>query len=192
MAEHFLEHFFPREQFNSTDWKWITSSFEQVKYVKGEHLLQEGATAGHYWFVESGLLRSYAIDLKGNDLSLDFFTRGDVAIDWSSFLQQTPTRENIQALTRVICWRLDFPTFQQFFHGFEAFREAGRARLVGSYFALKRKSVSMITDQAKDRYRQLMGERPDLLQQVPLKQLASYLGITDTSLSRIRKELAEE
>ncbi|MEL6659606.1 MAG: cyclic nucleotide-binding domain-containing protein [Bacteroidota bacterium] len=192
MAEHFLGHYFPSAQFSDDDWRMITTAFEQVRYAKDDHLLQEGAIANHYWFIESGILRSYAIDPKGHDLSLDFFTRGDVAIDWSSFLQQTPTRENIQALTEVVCWRLDFATFQQFFHGFEPFREAGRARLVGSYFALKRKSVSMIADQAKDRYRQLLAERPHLLQQVPLKQLASYLGITDTSLSRIRKEIMLE
>ena len=192
MQEHFLENFFPRTKFSAKDWREITTAFTRVQYNKDDHLLQEGTTARHYWFVEEGVLRSYAVDPKGHDLSLDFFIRGDVAIDWSSFLQQIPTRENIQTLTPVTCWRLDFPTFQQFFHRFEPYREAGRSRLVGSYFALKRKSIAMVADQAKDRYRQLLTERPELLQAVPLKQLASYLGITDTSLSRIRKEIAGE
>jgi hypothetical protein len=86
---------------------------------------------------------------------------------------------------------LDFETFQQFFHSMEAFREAGRSRLVKSYFELKAHRVSLITDQAKDRYLRLLHERPELIQNVSLKHIASYLGVTDTSLSRIRKEVAK-
>ena len=104
---------------------------------------------------------------------------------------RTPTRENIQALTDCICWQLDFETFQQLFHSIEAFREAGRSRLVKSYFELKRHSTSLISDQAKDRNKRLLAEKPPNVQNVSLKQIASYLGVTDTSLSRIRKEVTE-
>lgn len=107
-------------------------------------------------------------------------------------MNKTQNIDNIQALTDCICWQLDFDTFQQFFHTIEAFRETGRTRLVSSYFELKVNSISMIVDQAKDRYKRLMKEKPDLLHNIPLKQLATYLGITDTSLSRIRKEIMEE
>jgi hypothetical protein len=73
----------------------------------------------------------------------------------------------------------------------EAFREVGRTRLVNNYFELKNHSVSIIADPAKDRYLNLLKAKPDIVQNVPLKQIATYLGITDTSLSRIRKEIAD-
>ena len=74
----------------------------------------------------------------------------------------------------------------------EAFREVGRTKLISNYFELKTHSVSIISDPAKDRYLNLIKQKPDIVQNVPLKQIATYLGITDTSLSRIRKEIADK
>ena len=71
----------------------------------------------------------------------------------------------------------------------ESFREVGRTRLVTNYFELKNHTVSMITDHAKERYLELLRTKPNIIQNVPLKHIATYLGITDTSLSRIRKEV---
>ena len=73
----------------------------------------------------------------------------------------------------------------------EAFREIGRTRLINNYFELKNHSVSVITDPAKERYLNLIKTKPSIVQNVPLKQIATYLGITDTSLSRIRNEIAD-
>lgn len=189
---HFLTHVFKPSQFTAAELEIITSSFRQVRFSKHEFLLSEGRTANDYWFVESGFVRSYAVDPEGNDISTGFYTVGDIVIDWPSFFMRTPTRENIQALTDCVCWQLDFDTFQQLFHSIEAFREQGRSNLVGSYFALKNRNISMIADQAKERYKRLVKEKPLIVQNVSLKQIATYLGITDTSLSRIRKEIAEE
>lgn len=71
----------------------------------------------------------------------------------------------------------------------EAFREVGRTRLINNYFELKNHSISVIADQAKERYLNLLEEKPSIIKNVPLKHIATYLGITDTSLSRIRKEI---
>ena len=189
--KNILEAIFTPKDFTAEQLSTILSHFNKKEFNKGEYLLQEGKTAHYYWFVQSGFVRSFAIDTEGNEVSTNFYTVGDIVIDWPSFFMRTPTKENIQALTDCVCWQLDFETFQQLFHSIEAFREAGRARLVQSYFELKRHSTSLITDQAKDRYLRLMEEKPQILQNVPFKQIATYLGITDTSLSRIRKEVAE-
>ncbi|MGB3776913.1 MAG: Crp/Fnr family transcriptional regulator [Tunicatimonas sp.] len=191
MNEPFLASLFPRTDFTQQEQETIIAEFQRVTFRKHDFLLTEGTTENHYWFIERGFVRSYAVDTAGNDISTNFYGAGDVVIDWPSFFQRQPTRENIQALTDCVGWQLDFATFQQLFHSIEAFREAGRARLVASYFELKQNRVSMITDPAKVRYQRLLTERPDVLQNVSLKQIASYLGITDTSLSRIRKEFTE-
>jgi len=142
--------------------------------------------------MESGLARSYVTDTEGRDISTGFYTGGDIVIDWTSFFLRSPAREHIQALSACVCWQLDFETFQQLFHSIEAFREAGRTRLVQSYVELKNQGISMITDPAKERYRRLLREKPEIGRSVSLKQIATYLGITDTSLSRIRREIARE
>ena len=191
MNEPFLTHIFPRTDFTQQEQETIISKFQRASFSKNDFFLTEGTTEDRYWFIEFGFARSYAVDTDGNDISTNFYGAGDVVIDWPSFFQRRPTRENIQALTDCTAWQLDFVNFQRLFHSIEAFREAGRARLVASYFEMKQHRVSLIVDPAKARYQRLLIERPDILQNVPLKQIASYLGITDTSLSRIRKELTE-
>lgn len=189
---HFLQHIFKPGTFKQEELDRIIPQFQQVNFSKNDMLLSAGKTAEHYWFVQSGYVRSFAIDPDGNDISTNFYTVGDIVIDWPSFFMRRPTREHIQALTDCTCWQLDFDTFQTLFHSIEAFREQGRATLVGSYFALKNDHISMIVDQAKVRYKRLLQEKPDIVQNVSLKQIASYLGITDTSLSRIRREISKE
>jgi CRP-like cAMP-binding protein len=190
--EHFLTSFFDKQKFTKTELETIISKFKPIQFSKNDFLLLAGKTANHYWIMQNGLVRSYVIDPEGNDISTNFFSGGEIVIDWPSFFLRQPTRENIQALADCMCWQLDFGTFQILFNQIEAFREQGRARLVTSYFELKKYSISMIADGAKDRYLKLLKEKPHILQHVSLKQIATYLGVTDTSLSRIRKEVAHE
>jgi len=186
----FLSSVFTEKDYSKEEQEKIISKFKATGFKKNDFLIKEGKTTNAYWFIETGFARSYVIDTEGNDISTNFFSPGDIAIDWPSFFLRIPTRENIQALTDCQCWEINFEDFQELFHSIQTFREQGRARLVGSYFALKTHTISMIADLAKDRYRKLEAEKPLLLQNVSLKQLATYLGITDTSLSRIRKELS--
>lgn len=86
----------------------------------------------------------------------------------------------------------DFETFNAHFNQFEYYRDWGRAHLVTNFFALKQRTLSMITDQASDRYQELLETRPEIFQKASLKHIASFLGITDTSLSRIRKEMVKK
>ena len=184
-----LTDIFSSKEFTREELTKIITEFKKVEFSKNEYILQQGNTANQYWFVESGYIRSFAIDIEGNDITTGFYTKGDIVIDWPSFFLRIPTKENIQALTDCVCWQLGFQKFQELFNTIESFREAGRTRLVGSYFALKAKSIAMITDHAKDRYLRLIREKPQIANSVSLKHLATYLGITDTSLSRIRKEI---
>jgi CRP-like cAMP-binding protein len=153
-------------------------------------MVETGKVSSYYWYLESGFIRSYTFDTEGNDVTTGFFMKGDVATDCSSFFLRRPTREYMQATEASACWELNYETFQQLFHSIQSFREQGRATLVGIYFALKQRTISMITDTAKDRYEQLLREKPDIFKHASLKHIATCLGVTDTSLSRIRKEIA--
>lgn len=188
----FLCRFFPVPEFTAEEQTRIVSEFRSVAFSKGDFLLTEGQTENRYWIIETGWARSFVTDPNGKDISTQFFTSGEVAIDWSSFFLRQPTRESIQAMTDCETWQLDFDTFQTLFHQILTFREQGRARLVGSFFAHKHHHISVLADTAKDRYVKFLQSRPDVLHHVPLKHIATYLGITDTSLSRIRKEISTD
>ncbi|MEM8847432.1 MAG: cyclic nucleotide-binding domain-containing protein [Bacteroidota bacterium] len=184
----FLKQIFKPSNFSDDELKLILSQFKQVHFKKNEYLIELNKVAAYYYFMEEGFARSYAIDTDGNDVTTKFFASGDIVIDWHSYFLKKPCKESIQALTPCTCWRIQFNDFMKLF-GIESFREVGRTRLVTNYFELKNHTISMITDHAKERYLELIRMKPNIVQNVPLKHIATYLGITDTSLSRIRKEV---
>jgi CRP-like cAMP-binding protein len=186
---HFLKSIFLEQNFSKEDYAKILSQYERIEFAKHDLLIAEGLVANYYYFMESGFARSYAINLEGADITTKFFSQADIVIDWHSYFLKAKCRENIQAITPCVAWKIKFEDFMKLF-SIEAFRDVGRTRLVNNYFELKNHSVSLIVDPAKDRYLNLVKEKPDIALSVPLKQIATYLGITDTSLSRIRKEIA--
>lgn len=189
-ASHFLKTIFNEENFKKEDLDKILSQYQRIEFSRNDYLIKEDTIANYYYFIESGFARSYVLDLEGNDISTKFFSSTDIVIDWHSYFLKTKCRENIQAISNCVAWKITFENFMKLF-SIEAFRDVGRNRLVNNYFELKNHSVSIIADPAKDRYLNLLKTKPDIVQNVPLKQIATYLGITDTSLSRIRKEITD-
>lgn len=189
--QNFLKTIFKEQNFNEADLEKILNQYQRIEFSKNDFLIKEDSIANYYYFIESGFARSYVIDLEGNDISTKFFSVSDIVIDWHSYFLKTKCRENIQAITACVAWKISFENFMKLF-SIEAFREVGRTRLVNNYFELKNHSVSIIADPAKERYLNLLKLKPDIVQNVPLKQIATYLGITDTSLSRIRKEILDQ
>lgn len=169
----------------------ILNSHEKIIFKKVDFLLKEGQIASEYYCLESGLIRSFAISSDGKEVTTGFFSPGEIVIEVASLFLRVPTRENIQTLTDCTCWRISFDTFQELFHSIDGFTDWGRTWMSGALFTSKQRSLSMITDSATDRYLALQREQPEIIQQAPLKYIASYLGITDTSLSRIRNELGK-
>lgn len=189
---HFLSQILASNGITKEELKIILPKYKKVTISKNDYLLNQGSVEKKYWFVESGFVRSYIIDIEGNDITFNLYASGDVVIDYPSFFFLLPTRENIQALTDCVCWEIDFASFQELFNSISNYREQQRGLLVGSYFALKEHSISLIADQAKERYLKLLKSKPHIIQNISLKHIATFLGITDTSLSRIRKEIATE
>lgn len=189
MSNQFLtEHIFKRENFSPDELALILAQFKKVELKKNDYFIEEHKIANYYFFLESGFARSFAIDLEGNDITTKFFTPKDIIIDWHSFFLKIPCREYVQATTSCVAWKITFENFMKLFK-IEAFREVGRTRLVNTYFTLKNHTLSMIAEQAKDRYLHLVKTQPEVIHNVPLKHIATYLGVTDTSLSRIRKDI---
>ena len=151
--------------------------------------MKEGKICSEYLFLENGFMRSFAFDTDANDVSTNFYTGGQVVFEVSSFFNRTPSKENIQAITDCTGWVLTYEQLNNLFHSLTEFREFGRSILVKGFASLKVRMLSMITETAEQRYDALLKTNPEIFQHAALKHIASYLGITDTSLSRIRREL---
>ncbi|RAV29068.1 Crp/Fnr family transcriptional regulator [Sinomicrobium soli] len=174
---------------SATDLGLICEAHTLVEAGKATLLLREGEVANAYYIVESGLVRTYVYDFEGNEITTAFAGDWEVVIEVASLFQRIPTREYIQCLSDARLWKISFERFQELFHEIPAFREWGRSWMAAELSRSKLRATGMITLPASERYLRLLEEKPRLLQQAPLKHIASYLGITDTSLSRIRKEI---
>jgi CRP-like cAMP-binding protein len=168
----------------------IAAHFVPVQFRKGTYFLQEGARSNDYLFLEKGIMRSFLFDTEGTEVTTNFYASGNVVFEAASFFQRIPSQENFIAITDCTGWTISFSELNEIFHALPAFRETGRAILVKSLVSLKMRTLSMINQTAEQRYASLLATHPEIFQHVPLKYIASYLGITDTSLSRIRKEMA--
>lgn len=191
MSQNLLKNVYQHPLLNDDELKVIFGMHTRTIFQKGEMMLKEGDTANGYFILQSGLMRSFVHDFNGNDITTNFFVPGEIVIEVSSLFQRIPTQENIQALVDCVCWKIDFSDFQNLFHTISGFSEWGRTWMAQSLFESKQRAISIITDSATERYQKLLEEKPFVLQNTPLKYIASYLGITDSSLSRIRKETAK-
>jgi CRP-like cAMP-binding protein len=169
----------------------IAAHFHAAEFKKNDFLLKQGRPNNEYHFMYEGFARAYTFDLDGNDVTTAFYGQHQVVCELFSFFKRIPSQENIQALSGCQTWYLSFDELQHVFHTMPLFREFGRSILVNHYAALKSRMLSMLHQTAEERYASLLRTNPDIFQHAALKQIASYLGITDTSLSRIRKEFAK-
>lgn len=170
----------------------IVNHFKDISIPKNHYLVQEGKISNEYVFLLDGFIRSYTFDTEGNDITTNFYTKNQIVLEVSSFFNRTPAQENFQALTECKGLIINYEQVQILFHSIPEFREFGRKVLVQNITALKQRMLSMINQTAEQRYEDLILTKPEILQNAPLKNIATYLGITDTSLSRIRKEFAKK
>jgi CRP-like cAMP-binding protein len=170
----------------------ISEYFTPRLFEKNDYFFKEGKVCSTSFFIEEGLLRSYVVDLEGEEVTIKLFGKNIFANDFLSFFKRIPSKENFQALANCKTLAINYDDLQRCFHTMPEFREFGRMMLINNYARLQDRMLGMIQLTAEQRYVHLIDSQPDIFQHAPLKMIASYLGITDTSLSRIRKELTKK
>lgn len=190
--DHILTIAYQHPMFTPDDLQEIIQAHSRVEMEKGALLLERGQVSNDYYVLESGLVRSYLFDYEQREITTSFAGVGDVVIEVASIFQRVPTEDNIQCLTDCVLWKIEFDRFQELFHRIPAFREWGRNWMAYELYRSKIRATEMITLPAFRRYQQLLERHPQVLQSAPLKHIASFLGVTDTSLSRIRKDFAHQ
>lgn len=154
---------------------------------KKDFLLKAGHICRTIGFIESGLIRCFY--KKGDtDISSWFMKEGDVIVSIESFFQQKKSYESIQALEDCILHYIDYDQLQQIYIQFPEFNFIGRV-VTEKYYALWAQQLYGLRMQtSQERYDWLFEMHPELLLRVPSKYLASYLGITEVTLSKIKSK----
>ncbi len=168
------------------DWEQISACFEKRIIAKDEIVLQEGKVCKHLYFVEQGLLRFY-INRDGSDIT-KFFTEAPYFFtSQASFNAQKPANETIQAIEESIVWQINFQQTNALYK-LESWTDFARKIIQEVQFFTEEILEELQTETAEFRYEKMLQRNPELLKRIPLKHLASYLGIAPQSLSRIRKK----
>lgn len=165
----------------------VVEEYEERYFDKDEFLIKEGKKINDSVILIDGLMRAYTFDTRGNEVTTNFFSRYRAVYDPASFFQQAASIENIQAVTPCQAYSISYEKVNKLFHAVPGYREFGRLMLLEELILFKQRTLALINRSAEERYADLIKNNNDILRYAPLKYIASYLGVTDTSLSRIRR-----
>jgi len=166
----------------------LQDCFEQVVLAKNEYLLTEGKISRHLYFLEQGALRGY-YNLDGKEITHWFGFEDDFVTSFHSFITQEPAVENIQLLEGCVLWSISKDTLTGLFNQFHEIERLVRIAYEKYYIRLEERFVNAQFKTATERYENLLSQTPHILERVPLGIVASYLGISQETLSRIRSRL---
>jgi len=168
----------------------IVDHFEPKSFARHDYFVAIGKVNAHHFFMTEGFMRAFTHTPEGEEVTTDFFNGNRPVFEANSFITQTRSVENIQAITDCQGFLLSFEKSNELFHAIPEFRDFGRRMLLNEFAAYKKRTLSLITQTAEERYAELIDTNKEIFQYAQLKHIASYLGITDSSLSRIRKEFS--
>ena len=167
--------------------KYLQQNLKSMEVAKKEFILKQGYICRNIYFISRGLLRCYyIIDYK--EINSWFMKEGDVIISVESFFNQIESKESIQALEDSFLFYFSYEELQYAYEQFPDFNSIGRILTEKYYQLSEQRLYSLRMQKAHERYHFLMDHFPQILQRVPLTNIASYLGITLETLSRIRAQ----
>jgi CRP-like cAMP-binding protein len=163
-----------------------------ITLEKGEYFLMAGDVPEYIGFVRSGLLRLFYIDMDGNEANKHFCVENTLAISYSGFLLREESKFFIQALEDTRLLAIDHQTYLDLLDGHVCWQIVAR-KLAELLFILKEKREGeLLMHNAQERYEQFLRDYPDLERRLSQYHIASYLGITPESLSRIRSSMKQK
>lgn len=170
------------------DWKLFSSKLTREEFPKKHLLLKSGEIENRLSFIEKGTLRFF-IPGEENDLTFAFAFQHNFVSAYDSFLTRQPSTYQIETLTNTILWSVNFDDLQHIYSETAAGNTIGRLAGEDLFMKKSRRELSLLKDTAEQRYQNLFTEQPHLLRTIPLKYIASYIGVTPQALSRIRKRI---
>ncbi|UPK69458.1 Crp/Fnr family transcriptional regulator [Chitinophaga filiformis] len=168
----------------------VVEYFEEITFSKNDFFLKAGKVNDRYFFLQSGFMRAFTHDVDGKEITTAFYQKDSVVFEVSSFYLRTPSTENIQALADCRGYAISYEQLNLLLQAIPEFREYGVKMLAKEYVLYKKRALELINLSGEARYENLIANNKEVFQYAQLKQIASYLNITDTSLSRIRRKFS--
>jgi CRP-like cAMP-binding protein len=163
----------------------IFSHYELLKLPKKYFLLKEGEVEDKLYFIAKGMVRKYF--LKGKEeINMLFAREGQTINSIYSYFTRTPSQYFVQTLEPVICMYMTFDKMQYLLKTFPQMQEIGRLMMTDYYLQKDKLELTRLRLSTRERFLKFVAERPDLLQRLPQRHLASYLQIKPETFSRMK------
>ena len=186
MYELFFQAFNEKVPLTSEEQETIKTFLTPKKLRKKQYLLQEGDICKYIAFVEKGALKSYVIDEAGTERITQFALEGWTISDLYSFLTGEPATYHIDAIEDAELVLISKAAHEELLQKVPKYETYIRLQITGAYIALQRRLTSIISLPIEERYKNLIALYPTIVQRVPQHMIASYMGLTPETLSRVR------
>lgn len=176
---------------NNQVWVDFASYWKEIVFKKGNYILKEGTVERYFYFVVDGVQRAYAIKPNGEEVSVGFTYKGEFTGGFDSFMSGKPAIFSLQALEDSHLVRIHVDDLNLMFDKYHAVERWGRLFNARILIGMAVRQVETRSFSAEERFERLIQDSPHILQLVPQKYLASYLGMTAETFSRMRARYRE-
>lgn len=172
------------------EWQDFISRWQPYKFPKNHILTDFGEIEPYFYFVHEGVIRGY-FEKNDQEYSIGFSYHGEFSGVYDSFIMQKPAQFCMETLTDTQGIRIAFADLMELYNRHKVFERWGRQFSEMILCGFSRLLQSLIADSAEEKFNRLITDSPHVFQLIPQKHLASYLGMTPETFSRMRKKAME-
>ncbi|SMG52449.1 cAMP-binding domain of CRP or a regulatory subunit of cAMP-dependent protein kinases [Marivirga sericea] len=183
------EYLTKNTQLSSAQISEYCSKLSSKSAKAGDYVIQEGEVCRKLLFLEEGCM-SMVYERDNKSFIKDFIFENSFASVYESFITSAPARYSLRAVTHCKFESITLHDLESAYESIPQLKALAAKQTEAAYLNVTRRMESLITLSAEQRYLELLERRPRLLSEIPLYLIASYLGITDVALSRIRKKVS--
>nr|AXA20010.1 Crp/Fnr regulator [Prevotella bivia] len=169
----------------------LLTNVTKMIYPKGSHLIEAGVVESDIFFVAQGIVRAY-IPMEGRNITFWIGTEGATVVSLKSYVNNEPGYETVECMENTIIYILKRSVLESLFLQDINIANWGRKFAEMEFLQTEERFIPLLFTTAAERYEELLKKQPHLFLRIPLECLASYLGITPVSLSRIRAKVSNK
>lgn len=186
----YIKQIFKDLDFSEKEIQLINNAFQKVKFNKGAVLIEEGETVNTQYFIMEGCLRSYRINKLGKEFTVQFGVKDWWISDYTAFFSSEKAIMTVEVIQDAILYKITNEQKEFLYDQVPKIEHFFRLKLEKAFASFQKRIIANLSLTAAERYINFITTYPNIEQSVKNYHIASYLGITTESLSRIRKELA--
>lgn len=190
MHERLIQSLEEKIPLTDTEKEQLKKFFVPKKYRKRQYILNAGDQCQYQIFVEKGLLRTFSVDDRGNEHVMQFAMEGWWTADMGSFLSGDESIYNIEALEDSELLLLSKPNMEEMINAIPRMERYFRLLMQNNIIALQRRIRVKQTHSAEEVYLRLLETYPEIMSRAPQQHIASFMGVTPETLSRVRKQVS--